>query len=289
MSGMNESLLLIVTGTALLAGLLSAVGYYRHLRLLNIRTHLMREAIRNRDFTFQLPVKGLFSAERALQQTLNELSQEIGTLVAQNEVESWQKLTRVLTHEIMNATTPIISISQAYLRQPSIQGTPYEEGIRAIYDTSTGLSAFIDSYRKLTQLQEPVPDEVPLLPFIDRIKALYPSLQWQIDVPSHLTLTTDPGMLRQVLINLLKNALEAGATEVDLRWDDGLRVSNNGAPIPAETAREIFIPFFTTKRTGSGIGLSLSRQLMVTLGGQLRLADTPVCGYPVTFLLSFPG
>lgn len=83
MSGMNESLLLIVTGTALLAGLLSAAGYYRHLRLLNIRAHLMREAIRNRDFTFQLPVRGLFAAERALQQTLNELSQEIGTLVAQ--------------------------------------------------------------------------------------------------------------------------------------------------------------------------------------------------------------
>ena len=285
---MNTTLLLTVIGTALLTGGLAAVCHYRLLRRLHLRVHLMREAIHNRDFTFQLPVRGLFASERALQRTLNELSKEAGTLVAQNEVESWQKLTRVLTHEIMNATTPIVSISQAYLQQPDLQGTPYEEGIRAIYETSTGLSAFIDSYRKLTQLQEPLPGDVPLLPFIDNLKALYPSLQWHTGVPAHLHLTTDPGMLRQVLMNLLKNAQEAGATEVDFRWDNGLQVSNNGRPIPAETAREMFIPFFTTKRTGSGIGLSLSRQLMVTLGGQLALADTPVGGYPVTFVLTFP-
>ena len=85
----------------------------------------MREAIRNHDFTFHLPVKGLFFGERALQEALNDLGKDISSLVAQNEVESWQKLTRVLTHEIMNATTPICSISQAYLNNPQIKGTPY--------------------------------------------------------------------------------------------------------------------------------------------------------------------
>ena len=92
--------------------------FYRHQVLLRDRAHLMREAIRNQEFTFRLPVKGLFFGERALQEALNETGRDIGQLLARNEVESWQRLTRVLTHEIMNATTPIASISQAYLSIP---------------------------------------------------------------------------------------------------------------------------------------------------------------------------
>lgn len=102
--------------------------FYRHQVLLKDRAHLMREAIRNQEFTFRLPVKGLFFGERALQEALNETGRDIGRLLARNEVESWQRLTRVLTHEIMNATTPIASISQAYLEHPAIAGTVYEEG-----------------------------------------------------------------------------------------------------------------------------------------------------------------
>ena len=88
--------------------------FYHHQVLLRDRAHLMREAIRNQEFTFRLPVKGLFFGERALQEALNETGRDIGRLLARNEVESWQRLTRVLTHEIMNATTPIASISQAW-------------------------------------------------------------------------------------------------------------------------------------------------------------------------------
>lgn len=266
--------------------IIALLCFYRHQQLLKTRAFLMREAIRNHEFTFHLPTRGLFFGERALQETLNELGQEINRLVAQNEVESWQKLTRVLTHEIMNATAPISSISQAYLSNPKIQGTPYEEGIKAIYDTSKGLSVFVDSYRKYAQLQEPALQDVVLLDTVQKIQSLFPSLQWNIQIPVHLTLPLDENMFRQVLINLVKNAQEARATRIHVEWKkEEIWVSNNGDVIPADVAREIFIPFFTTKRTGSGIGLSLSKQLMLKQGRNLRLADTPVPGCHTSFIL----
>lgn len=273
-------------GFAFLAAIAFFGWFYHHQVLLRDRAHLMREAIRNQEFTFRLPVKGLFFGERALQEALNETGREIDRLLARNEVESWQRLTRVLTHEIMNATTPIACISQAYLDNPAIAGTTYEEGIRAIRDTSRGLAAFVDSYRKLAELQEPVLVEVPLAVFMEKIRALYPDLAWHIAIPSSVTLSIDENMLRQVLINLIKNACEAGATALDVRWKKDLWVSNNGAPIPAEVGREIFIPFFTTKQVGTGIGLPLSRQMMIRQGRELRLAERPLPGWPVTFVIS---
>lgn len=265
-----------------------SVWFFRHQRLLETRAKLMREAIRNRDFSFRLPVRGLFSGERALQEALNDLGKDINRLVAQNEVESWQKLTRVLTHEIMNATTPISSISQAYLSNPKIKGTPYEEGIRAIHDTSTGLAVFVDSYRKLTQLQEPVPSEIHLAEFIAVIQSLFPAINWHSDIPASTLIHTDENLLRQVFINIVKNAIEADAKDVDIRlMNDAICISNNGKPIPADVAREIFIPFFTTKKSGTGIGLALSRQIMIMQGGNLTLAERTVSGYHVSFLLAF--
>ena len=271
------TLLLIIVGMA--------VAFIRDQRLLITRAHLMREAMHNRDFTFSLPTKGLLPGERALQRALNDLGEEIGKLVAQNEVESWQRLTRVLTHEIMNATTPIQSISEAYLHSPKLIGTPYEEGIRAIYETSSGLARFVSSYRTLTQLQEPVITTLNLAETVEHIQSLYPALEWQIEVPTETTLEADETLLRQVLINLIKNATEAGATKIGIRWDNALYISNNGQPISAEVRREIFIPFFTTKRSGSGIGLSLSRQLLMLQGMDITLADQGQAGYHVTFCL----
>lgn len=261
--------------------------FYHHQRLLEDRAHLMREAIRNRDFSFRLPVRGLFRGERALQEALNDLGGDINRLVARNEVESWQRLTRVLTHEIMNATTPISSISQAYLSNPNIKDTPYEEGIRAIHDTCVGLTSFVDSYRKLTQLQEPVPADIRLIDFIGVVKNLYPDLSWHVDIPLSAMIHADENLLRQVFMNIIKNAIEAGARDIDIRFSGkSLCISNNGKPIPADVAREIFIPFFTTKRSGTGIGLALSRQIMTMQGGDLSLAERPVSGYHVTFLLT---
>ena len=263
-----------------------AIFFYHHQMVLKDRAYLMREAIRNHDFTFHLPVKGLFFGERALQETLNDLGKDISSLVAQNEVESWQKLTRVLTHEIMNATAPICSISQAYLNNPQIKGTLYEEGIRTIYDTTKGLSTFVDSYRKFTQLQEPVPTDINLLDFANSLKPLYTTIEWNISIPQSVIINADENLVRQVLINIIKNAIEAGAKRLDIRWMDKLCISNDGAPIPANARREIFIPFFTTKSSGSGIGLALSRQIMMRQGMSLTLADNPVSGYHSTFVIS---
>ncbi len=282
-----------IVAAVLAALLLVFAGWmWRHQRLLARRAWLMREAIRNRDFTFRLPVRGLLFGERALQGTLNEMGGDISRLISQNEVESWQRLTRVLTHEIMNAVAPISSISQAYLSLPQVKGTPLEEGMRAIYDTCGSLSVFVDSYRKMTQLQVASLQEVDLRAFADSIAALYPDVEWHVETLAGETLTADVNMLRQVTVNLVKNAVEAGAHRIDLRKDADaprLLVSNDGAPILPDVALEIFIPFFTTKPTGSGIGLSLSRQMMVAQGGDLRLAATPVTGYTATFVAETKG
>lgn len=276
---------LILTATVLVG---VSVLFIRHQRKLKLRAHLMREAIRNHDFTFRLPVKGLFFGEKALQEALNDLGQDINKLVAKNEVDSWQKLTRVLTHEIMNVSTPIQSISQAYLEHPQVQGTPLQKGIQAINEASHNLVTFVDSYRKLTQLQEPVREELPLDDFVSGIREFYPTVQWKGLIPPDVTVNTDKTLLRQVLVNIIKNATEAGARTIEFLWKDNrLHISNDGRPIPAEVRRDIFIPFFTTKPTGTGIGLALSRQIITMQGGSMSLADKAESGYHVTFVLDF--
>ena len=260
-----------------------AVLFYRHQKLLQERAEAMVAAVRHRDFSFRLPGRDVFFGERALQDALLEMGQEVRKMEARREVESWQKLTRVLTHEIMNATAPIQSICQAYLNNPSIKGSPYEEGIQAIHDTTLGLTSFVDSYRKLTQLQEPVLRDVNLHAFCHGIASLYPQLEWCIEVPAELVLRADEVLLRQVFINLTKNAIEADAKRMGVKWDRHLYISNNGRTIPDEVAREIFVPFFTTKSFGSGIGLSLSRQILMMQGMVLSLREHPLFGYNVTF------
>lgn len=273
---------------------------WRHQRLLSLRARLMREALRNRDFTFRLPADRLFPGERDLQLALNDMGGEINRLLARSEVESWQRLTRVLTHEIMNSVAPIQSITQAYIASPLVKDTPLEEGMRAIYDTSLGLSTFVDSYRKLIQLQPADVKPLDLPHFIYTMSALYPEVKWHVDLNNVATVSTDQGMLRQVATNIIKNAIEAGARSIDLRIadDEGtyhnadngksvtrLLISNDGQRIAPEVAREIFIPFFTTKKTGQGIGLSLARQMMIACGGNLWLAETPVAGFHTTFIV----
>ena len=263
------------------------VWFVRHQRSLKLRAHLMQEAIRNRDFTFRLPTDGLFPGERAMQETLNHLGETIRQQVNQNEVESWERLTRVLTHEIMNATAPVSSISQSLLGRPDVKGTPLEEGIHAIFTTSQHLNTFVDSYRKLSQLQKPALKDVRLSALILDIQQLFPAITWQCSVADDAIVSADPNMLRQILINLVKNAIEAGASHICIEYQGSLLVSNDGQPIPAEARKSIFVPFFTTKRTGSGIGLSLSRRMMVQQGGSLNLLDQPRSGYHTTFSLEF--
>ena len=231
------------------------VWFVAHQRKLRLRAHLMQEAIRNHDFTFRLPTHGLLSGERAMQETLNQLGETIRQQVSQNEVESWERLTRVLTHEMMNATAPM-------------------------------------------ELEKPVLRPVDLRSVIDDVSRTYPQLSWEIHVLAGLNVSADVGMLRQVLMNLAKNALEADAKKmvVDVMDHDRedlsqhsqvvLYIGNDGQPIPAENRQSLFVPFFTTKRTGSGIGLSLSRRMMIQQGGMLDLADSPYSGCHTAFLLS---
>lgn len=260
-----------------------AYTVYHHQRVLADRAKMMRDAMRHRDFMFRLPTKGLLFGEKALQEALNDMGLTIQKLVAHNEIEAWQRLTRVLTHEIMNATTPIQSISQTYLQSPNFKGSPFEEGIQAIHDTCLGLGVFVDSYRKLTQLQEPVLTDINLHAFCHGIASLFPKMEWDIEVPSDFILRADETLLRQAFINLTKNAIEADAKKMGIKWDGKLYISNNGNTISDEVAQDLFIPFFTTKPSGSGIGLSLSRQILMIQKLALSLRERPLSGYNVTF------
>lgn len=264
----------------------------RHQNRLKRRAYSMQEAIRNRDFQFRLSTRGMLWGDRAMQEALNNMGIELQRQIAASEVESWQRLTRVLTHEIMNATTPIASISQAFLEREDVKGTALEDGIKAIRDTSEGLNAFVQNYRKLTQLQTPQPTEVRLKEMAESVASLYPDIDWQITLDD-AAVHCDDGMLRQVLINVVKNAIEAGATRIAIEVpasaasSQALVISNNGSMIPAEMRRDIFTPFFTTKRTGHGIGLSLSRQMMMAQGGDLCLTDNAPAGYNTAFIVNF--
>lgn len=276
--------------------LVVGVAYFYHQRKLRLRAHLMQEAIRNQDFTFRLPTNGLLPGERAMQETLNQLGSIIRQQVSQNEVESWERLTRVLTHEMMNATAPITSISQSMLNRTDVKGTPLEDGIRAIHDTSHHLSDFVANYRKMSELEKPLLKDIQLRQMLDDICRAYPQVSWEIDVPSGINVNADTGMLRQVLINLIKNAIEAEAKKIVIALINNeetshnqpltLYVGNDGMPIPAENRQSLFVPFFTTKRSGSGIGLSLSRRMMIQQGGMLELAEKPFEGCRAGFILS---
>ena len=260
--------------------------FFRHQRSLRRRAHLMREAIRNRDWSFSLSTRGLTSGERAMQETLNDLGEVIHQQMSMHEVEAWERLTRILTHEIMNSTAPIASISQSLLKRDDVVGTPLEAGIRSIHTTASRLTTFVESYRKLAQLQQPQPEDVHLDAFFAEVKRLYPQLTWEIVGMEGVVVNTDPVLLQQVVVNLVKNAVEAGATKVKADSPPALFTSNNGSPIPAADRDSIFLPFFTTKSSGTGIGLALSRQIMVRQGGNLELMEQPETGYTVTFKLT---
>jgi len=280
----------IIIGVVILG---AGMAVWRHQRKLKLRAHLMKEAIRNQDFSFRLPTNDLLPGERAMQEALNELGENVRQQMNKNEVESWERLTRVLTHEMMNATAPITSISQSLLSRQDVKGTQLEDGIKAIYDTSRHLSDFVTNYRKMSELEKPVLVEVSLRPMLDELQKTYQQLTWTINVPADTIVHADKGMLRQILMNLTKNAIEAEATKIMIETTNThhpspitLLIGNDGTPIPAENRQSLFVPFFTTKRTGSGIGLSLSRRMMIQQGGMLDLAEKNLPGCHVTFVLS---
>jgi nitrogen fixation/metabolism regulation signal transduction histidine kinase len=232
----------------------------------------------------------------AMQNIQNELEEE--------EMKSWQNLIRVLTHEIMNSITPVASLaSTAYgllkdNQECEVPETVNEvigdvrEAVNTIEKRSKGLLTFIENYRKLTRIPKPDFKIVKIKDLFARVEQLMKEqfelksidFKMQID-PESLSITADPALIEQVLINVCKNALEAvdgvGNPKIKLKAEtDGLgnpviKVVDNGKGITAEVAEKIFIPFFTTKPQGSGIGLSLSRQIMRQHKGSLSVSSQP--------------
>lgn len=213
---------------------------------------------------------------------------DINTELDEKEIDSWMRLTRVLTHEIMNSVTPITSLSDTLLTLAGNKDEEVRRGLQTISTTGKGLLAFVESYRRFTRIPTPEPSLFYVKPFIDRMVEIAHhqnecfNIRFVVDIaPADLILYADENLVSQVVINLLKNAIQAIGMQpeavITLRAycnedeEVCIEVKNNGPAIPADVAAHIFIPFFTTKEGGSGIGLSISRQIMRLSGGSLTL------------------
>lgn len=231
---------------------------------------------------------------------INDINKELD----EKEIDSWVRLIRVLTHEIMNSVTPITSISDTLLELHSGANEEIRHGLEVISTTGKNLISFVESYRRFTRIPTPEPTLFYVEKFVDRMVELarhydqYPHIAIETDVrPADLIIYADEKLISQVMLNLLKNAMQAiGPTtrEGKIRIkaycnaDEEVlvEVSNNGPLIPKEIAEHIFIPFFTTKEKGSGIGLSISRQIMRLSGGSITLKTSPT-NKQTTFVLTF--
>ena len=255
---------------------------------------------------------------------LSDVSHELSN----QEVDSWIKLIRVLTHEIMNTITPVTSLSETLLTRVT-EDKDLKQGLETIHKTGTELLAFVNNYRRFTHVPQPQPALFYVEPFLERM-ALLCNHEVEIEVsPKDLLVYADESLLSHVVTNLLKNAVEAfrekGKLSAERNKQDGneqgrnkqecrsadlqsaaskkafirlkayanaqesiiIDVSNNAGLIPEDVASHIFIPFFTTKPEGSGIGLSLSRQIMRVTGGSLSLHQDKAQGI-TTFRIIIP-
>jgi two-component system nitrogen regulation sensor histidine kinase NtrY len=231
--------------------------------------------------------------------------QNIQTELQKQELEAWQNLTRVLRHEIMNSITPISSLTSTLREildhdlvkkdgayELNDEGAEdLREGLTTIENRSKGLIKFIDAYREYTSLPPPKIKTVRLKDLIDKVAQLMrvelkkTSINFSTSCESeYLTIQADEEMIEQVLINLIKNAIEAiskqpnGKIELNGKYTEhivSIEVIDNGPGIIKEAMTKVFIPFFTTKKTGSGIGLSLSRQIMQMHNGSLSVVSEP--------------
>lgn len=219
---------------------------------------------------------------------------DIRNELSSRELESWTKLIRVLTHEIMNNVAPITSLCETLSHKSD--NSEIKEGLSVINSTGKQLLNFVDNYRRMTLIPTPQPKLFYVKPFLERMVTI--SSEYSKDsninlyIPvSDLLLYADESLIAHVVTNLLKNAVEAGATSISISAyttpDDSIfiDISNNGNPIPSEEAQQIFVPFFTTKPTGSGIGLSISRQIMKQSGGSIELitSDTTATLFRLKF------
>lgn len=232
--------------------------------------------------------------------------QNVNEAIDKTETQAWHKLLRVLTHEIMNSIAPITSLAETL--HAKLENMDFNEeledvkiGIATIQNRSKGLIQFAKSYRLINQVDQPNFQPVSILQLFDNIhQLLEPTLlQKNIELDTiikntRLVLSIDPTLIEQVLINIILNAMDAvkevekpslsmQAMELDGRVQ--IRIRDNGSGIPAELSDQIFTPFFTTKKTGSGIGLTLSKQIMLLHGGNILIESKE--GEGTTVVLQF--
>ena len=261
-----------------------------------LQTEVVTHVNQIKDRLESLSVRDAYTTLKGRRVRIVAISDIKGEL-ANQEIDSWVKLIRVLTHEIMNTITPIVSLSEVMLTQA--EGGRKAE-LEVINRTSKELVRFVENYRKFTHVPTPVPQLFYVKPFLERMARLAeqrmkPGCTVGVEVsPEDLLVYADEGLIGRVVSNLLKNADEAvgGDGSVSVRAYTGdddkvvVDVTDDGEPIPDDVAAHVFVPFFTTKKDGSGVGLSISRQIMRVSNGTIQLVQDR-CNKLTTFRLTF--
>lgn len=224
--------------------------------------------------------------------SIEDINRELDT----QEGVAWEKLTRILTHEIMNSLAPVTSLSNTLLHNKGDEAV-LQQGLETIHATSDRLMQFVESFREVTRIPPPKKSPFYLAQLLNETVALIDCAGVVPDIcvePLDTMIYADRVQLQQVFVNLLKNAVEACAQCSRAQWIEVrsriatdekvcIEISNNGGEIPADVAENIFTPFFTTKRDGSGIGLAVSKQIIRLHGGNLSLSQNS--DDRVTFLI----
>ena len=221
---------------------------------------------------------------------------DISNDIAENEQQSWSRLIRVLTHEIMNTVTPISSLSETLLTLENVN-EEVKNGLSTISQASKSLIRFVESYRNLTRIAPPVKKAFYLKDLVENVlkltseQALAEGVSCRFIENSHdIILYADEGQITQIFINLIRNAIQAEAknivisAEITPSEQTVINITNDGHPISKESQEEIFVPFYTTKQEGTGIGLSLSRQIMRMHNGSLVLTRSDSRGTVFTLV-----
>ena len=275
------SIILIALAAALLVWLAASF----HTRRKDIKkVAYMMDALEDGELNFRFQEKNKFN------RTLNRIRTIFEKQRQAHEQDSWTKLIRVLTHEIMNTVSPIASLSDAMAKSVDDKGhskLDIKAGLETISDSSKNLIDFVQTYRQLTGVAKPIRKALDIQEFMDQVFALNSELaassgaQFTFSAKEpDLMIYADEGQISQILINLIKNALQAGARHIEVSAFQNhndevvVRVANDGEEIPESAQEQIFIPFYTTKKEGSGIGLSLARQIMRNHNGSIELLSS---------------
>lgn len=236
-------------------------------------------------------------------QIMNELMLTYGNTRMELETRRmyYDRILRIMTHELRNSITPIITVSSDMLKR-EYQPADAREAVEVIHEQSTGIRKFLDSYYELTHLPKPDIKSVDMRALLVGVARLYPKGSVEIRCPQHLVVDCDEMMIKQVVVNLIKNAIEAvgeakvlslvadsvAAVEIAASQPDGkvrISVSDCGPGIPADKVEDIFLPFYTSKSDGCGIGLAISRQIMSLHGGTLTCSPGELGG--AEFVIQF--